>query len=257
MRWIESQSIAAIAILVFLFCYMLAGVLFAVAAAMSRWRFGRNLKAATPGILSPLGTIAGLLIAFLAVRVWTNIDHANADMAQQASAISQAVLMTDKLPADMRAAVRGGVRAYVDFINQLDQQAYPERASLRPLPPGLTDAVQSLLSFMPTTPGQHLAQERAVIALEQALSSRRDLIELSEESISPLQWIVIFALDGLILLTLGVIHMDNRPAAVASMLALSTAFAVTLVLLMVYDRPFASGAITLQPLVQEIMVNMK
>lgn len=59
----------------------------------------------------------------------------------------------------------------------------------------------------------------------------------------------------MILLTLAVVHMDNRPAAVASMLALSTAFAVTLVLLMVYDRPFASGTITLQPLMREIKLS--
>ncbi len=152
MVWIESQTVAVIAVLVFSFCYMFAAIILAVVVMMSRWRFGRDLKSATPGILSPLGTIAGLLIAFLAVRVWTNIDHATADMAQQASAIRQSVLLADTLPADTRAAVRGGIKTYVDFIDATDRLALPKgRASLRPIPPGLMDAMQSLLSFMPAT----------------------------------------------------------------------------------------------------------
>ena len=178
------------------------------------------------------------------------------DMAQQASAIGQCVVVADTLPEDTSTAVRSGVKSYLDFIAVNDLPAMAKRrASLRPVPPGLTEAMRSLLSLMPATPGQRIARERATIAIEQALAARRDLIELGGQAIAPIQWIVIFTLDALILLTLAVVHLDSRSAAVASMLALSTAFAVTLILLIVYDRPLVSCRVTLQPLMHEIRLD--
>jgi hypothetical protein len=105
----------------------------------------------------------------------------------------------------------------------------------------------ALLSHMPSTPGHQIAQQRAVIAMEQALQLRRDRILLSKAAIAPLQWYVIIVLFALILLTIAMVHVD-RPATVAINLFLyATAVAACLVLLMVNDRPFAAGGITLQP----------
>src|SRR5262249_37979592 len=69
------------------------------------------------------------------------------------------------------------------------------RANLRRIPPGLTDAMTALLSFVPAGPGQQATQERAVIAVEQALDARRHRIVLSQAIIAPIQWLVIFLLD--------------------------------------------------------------
>ena len=57
-------------------------------------------------MLTPLAVLAGLLIAFLASRVWSNVDRANTYIAQEASAIRQSVLLADTLPEDTRTAVR-------------------------------------------------------------------------------------------------------------------------------------------------------
>src|SRR5215471_5718822 len=103
--WVESQSSMVIAVLVFAACYGLAAVIFAASVIASRWPAAAHLKATTPGILSPLGTITGLLIAFLAVRVWANFDHASAYIAQEASAIRESVLLSELLPGDMGNAV--------------------------------------------------------------------------------------------------------------------------------------------------------
>jgi len=77
--------------------------------------------------------------------------------------------------------------------------------------------------------------------------ARRNRILLSEAAIAPIQWFVILTLDGLMLATFAMMHIDRPPTAIFSMLVMSTAVAVSLVLLMVYDRPLGSGGITLQP----------
>jgi hypothetical protein len=244
--WIESQESAVIILLVIGFCYALAATIFIAMDVMSRGRVATALKATTPVMLTPLSVLTGLLIAFLASRVWTNLDHANAYVAQEASAIRQSVLLADTLPADTRVAFRAGVKEYLHFVEAEDWPAMAaNRANLRR--PGLTDVMATLLSFVPTTPGQQLAQQHAVGAIEQALEARRNRILLSKASISPLQWAVIIVLFVMILLTTAMVHLDKRLTMALNLFIISTAIAASLVVLMVNDRPFTSGGITLEP----------
>jgi hypothetical protein len=248
MVWIESQSILVIVIVMFTLCYALAALIFLLVVALSRRRIGAELKATTPVMLTPLGIIGGLVIAFLASHVWANVDRASAFVAQEASAIRETVLLVDKLPATVRGETREALKAYLQFIETNDWPAMAEgRANLRRLPMGLPDAMNALLAFTPAGAGQQVAQQRAVIAVEQALEARRNRILLSEGTLSPLQWVVVFVLDALFLMIIGVVHIDRPVAAAFNLAALSTAVAACLVLLMVNDRPFASGGVTLQP----------
>jgi hypothetical protein len=67
---------------------------------------------------------------------------------------------------------------------------------------------------------------------------------------------VIVVLTILILMTIAMIHIDNRPAMSATMVIFSTAVAVCLILLMDYDRPFAAGGVTMPPtLFREMVVD--
>jgi hypothetical protein len=246
--WIESQNVAVIALIVFGLCYAIAALIFVAIVFVSRRPIASDLKATTPVMLTPLSVIAGLLIAFLASRVWSNVDRANSYVAQEASAISQVVLLTDALPDDPRKAVRDGLRTYLQFIKAEDWPAMlMGRASFQQLPPGLTDAAAALLSFAPSQPGQHVVQRRAVVALEQALEARRNRVLLSNAVISPVQWLVIFVLDALALLTIGMVHLDRRPTAAVNMLVFSTAIAASVALLMINDRPFSAGGFTIEP----------
>jgi hypothetical protein len=246
--WIESQPTPVIALLVFALCYTLAAIVFFVTATMSRRLIADQLKATTPVMLTPLAIISGLLIAFLASRVWSNVDRANTYIAQEASAIRQSVLFADTLPEDTRAAVRAALKEYLQFIESEDWPAMAQgRANLRRIPPGLTDAMKAFLSFAPKEPGQQVAQERAAIAVEHALEARRHRIVLSQATIAPIQWSAIFLLDVLILLTIAFIHLDRPKTTVVNLIVFSTAMACCLVLLMANDRPFATGGITIKP----------
>jgi hypothetical protein len=148
----------------------------------------------------------------------------------------------------VRATVRGALKNYLHFAAAEDWRAMAEsRASLRQLPRGLTDALKALIAFSPATPGQQIAQRRAVGAIEQASQARRDRILLSQASISPLQWIVILVLAMTVLVTIAMVHIDRRLTAAVNLFLFSTAVAACLVLLMVYDRPFTTGGNTLEP----------
>jgi hypothetical protein len=83
-------------------------------------------------MLTPLAVIVGLLIAFLASRVWSNLDLANSYVSQEASAIRESILLADTLPEDARTAVRSAIKQYLQFIEADDWPAMAQgRASLR------------------------------------------------------------------------------------------------------------------------------
>jgi hypothetical protein len=231
-------------------CYLLTAAIFCLAAILSRRPVAKNLKAVVPVTLTPLGVILGLLIAFLASRVWTNFDRAGEYVGQEAGALRETVLLADSLPPEVRTSVRLAIRKHVHFIETEEWPAMArQQASLQSIAVGLAEALTAVLSFAPTQANQQIAQERALVAIEKALEARRNRVRLSQAEIAPLQWAVISVLAILILMTLAVVHVESRLAMAFTMFVFSTAVGVCLVLLMVYDRPLGAGGFIIEPTV--------
>jgi hypothetical protein len=250
MLWIEAQSTPVITLLAFSVCYIVMATIFCLAAALSRRAVAQDLKAVAPTTLTPLGVILGLLIVFLASRVWTNLDRAIEYVGQEAGALRETVLLVDSLPPEVRTNVRQAIRKHLHLVETEEWPAMARRqANLQSIAVGLVEALNAVLSFVPTQANQHVAQERAVVAIEHALEARRSRVRLSQAEIAPIQWVVIIVLGILILVTLAMVHIHSRLAMAVTMLIFSTAFAVCLILLMVYDRPFGTGGFVIQPTV--------
>jgi len=246
--WLETQETLVIVLIVFAFCYLLAGLILVGLAVLSRSPIAGALHVTTPAMLTPLAVILGLVIAFLATRVWGNLDHAQAYVVEEASGIRAAVLISSVLPSDTRDALRKELGNYLHFVDQVDWPAMLRgQEGVRQTPTGLPEALTILFSFVPQQPGQQLAQSHAVVAIEQVLQARRKRILLSEAVISLPQWMVIFVLDALVLFTIGTVHGGKSTTAAVNMALFSTAVASCVVLLMINDRPFNSGGIVVQP----------
>jgi hypothetical protein len=249
MLWIEAQRTTVIALVVFGACYMVTAAIFCLAAILSRRAVAKDLKGVAP-VLTPLCIILGLLIGFLAARVWANLDRANQYVGQEAGALRETILLTDALPSDVRTGVRQAVKKHIDFIESKEWPAMASgSANLHSVAVGLAEAMTALLSFTPGESNQQLAQQRALAAIEQALEARRNRVLLSEAEIAPLQWIVIIGLAVLTLVTLAMVLIEERLAMAIAMFIYSTGIAVCLVLLMAYDRPFGTGGFVVQPTV--------
>ena len=246
--WLESQETLVIVLMVFAFCYLLAALILVGLAGLSRSPIAGALHVTTPAMLTPLAMILGLVIAFLATRVWGNLDHAHSYLAEEASGIHEVILISATLPSETNTALRKEIGNYLRFVDQVDWPAMLRgQEGLRQTPAGLPAALAILLSLVPQQPGEQLAQSRAVAAIEQVLQARRKRILLSEAVISLPQWIVIIVLDALVLLTIGTVHAGKHTTAAVNMFIFSTAVASCVVLLMINDRPFNAGGIVIQP----------
>lgn len=247
--WIEAQSPGVIALVLFACCYAVAATIFLGALAVSRRPIAAGLKDVAPVSLTPLGVMLGLLVAFLAARVWGNVDKANQYVGQEAGALRQIVLLADSLPPDARSIVRTAVKRHCQFVETEDWRAMRNgQASLRNIAVGLPEGMTALLSFTPQGASQQLAQERIVIAMEDALEARRGRVRLSRADIAPIQWVAITVLGMLILTTVAMFLIDKPIAMFATIFILTNAFAICLVLLAAYDHPFGPGGFSLEPI---------
>jgi hypothetical protein len=250
MLWIEAQSTLIITLLVLGACYLLTAAIYCLAAILSRHAVAKDLKAVAPVTLTPLGVILGLLIVFLSSRVWTNLDRAGEYVGQEAGALREAMLLADSLPPEVRMSVRQAIQKHVHLLESEEWPAMARRqASLQSIAVGLAEALTAVLSFAPVQTNQQVAQQRAVVAIEHALEARRNRVRLSQDEIAPIQWAVIIVLAVLMLVTLAMVHIESRLAMGITMFIFSSAIAVCLVLLMVYDRPFGAGGFVVQPTV--------
>jgi hypothetical protein len=180
--------------------------------------------------------------------VWDNVAHANEHVGQEASALSEVVLLSNALAPEIRTTVRDAVKQHIAFIERKDWPAMASfQAGLHSEPVALKAAFKALLSFGAAEPSQELARQQGVAAIERAFEARENRIRLSKAQIAPIQWTAIVVLAILILATTAMIHI-GRPAAMAvTLIIFSTGVAVCLLLLMVYDRPFAAGGVTISP----------
>jgi hypothetical protein len=245
---LEAQDTLVIALVVFGFCYLVAIVMLVIGGLLSGHRIAGKVNATTPAMLTPLGVIAGLLIAFLSARVWSNVDRAQAFVAQEANQIREAVLLSESLPGDRKVTIHEGIRRYMQFVERDDWPAMlAGHVSLEQVPPGLPEALTALLAYNAQHSGEQTAQRDIARAIEGALAARRSRILLSQASISATQWIAIIVLDALILLTIAMIHVGRHATTAINLFIFSTAVAACLVILMINDRPFSSGGVIVQP----------
>jgi hypothetical protein len=87
-----------------------------------------------------------------------------------------------------------------------------------------------------------------VASLQNALEARRQRIILSRSSINWVKWTVLLVQAGLTLITIAMIHCDNRAANRIILAIFATGVGVAVVLIASHSRPF-TGDIAVRPTV--------
>src|SRR5258707_4337397 len=86
-EWFYTLPVWWMALIVFAIAYLLAGGIFAIIIALAQGERVRAFKAVSAGLLSPQGTIFGLLVGFIVVQVWRDMDRAALAVHRAASAL--------------------------------------------------------------------------------------------------------------------------------------------------------------------------
>lgn len=247
LTWLTAQSIVVIALFVLAGCYLLSAAIITVVAVATSRGYGPAFKAVVQQTLSPLGVVFGLTTAFLAADVWPNFERAQTALAEEAMGLREAVIVAQALPPDMRVALRDHIQEHIDFAVREEWPAMAKRRQTLERPAVLSEVVVKLLSTSPSTHGTRLAQQQALAAVKAALDARQQRILLSQTSVGGTKVCVLVLLASLVLGTIAMVHADNRRAQVITVAMFATAVACSLLVILVYDRPFSGGGISQSP----------
>jgi hypothetical protein len=246
--WLESLPVAAIVVIGYMVCFLMAAATFLIGWLSARTRFADDLGFIAPGLLTPLGVILGLLLVFLSSRVWTNVDRANLDASQEATAIQELRRVADELPPAVADPIRDGARTYLEWVRQDDWPGMMSgNGSVTARLPGLAEAMQALAEFNAAISGQRIVQEEAMAAIGKVRDARRARILQSRSFIGTGQWLVVLVLYFHVLLLIATVHIKRRVSMAIGLWMFSSAFAICFVLLLMYDMPFRSGGLTVGP----------
>jgi len=112
--WLHNLPVLWMALVVFGVTYLIAASIYAGVNALAVGERARAFKAVSPGILSPMGIVFGLYLAFTAAQVWRDIDRANAAVNREASALSAIVILAASFPGEPEQQTRALVRRYIE-----------------------------------------------------------------------------------------------------------------------------------------------
>jgi hypothetical protein len=131
------------------------------------WASGRDHSRQSPGLLSPLGVIFGLFVAFTAAQVWADNEKARAEIDREASALRNVIILATAFPRESEVELRELVRRYIaDATTQEWPMMAQGRANLKVIPGVMTQALQTVVRLSPSSEGQKTAQREIVAGFE-------------------------------------------------------------------------------------------
>ena len=247
--WLLTLPVLWMGVVILGAIYVLTAGLYLLITALAVGERARAFKGISPGMLPPLSLIFGLLVGFLAAQVWSDADRANTAVNGEASALRSTVLLAAAFPGEPEARLRDLIRRYIqDAVTQEWPAMARGKATLALAPTPLAEALRLGLSLTPRSEGQIAAQHEMVGSLQTAFEARRQRIILSRSSINWVKWTVLFVQAGLTLLTIAMIHSDNRSTNRIILAIFATGVGTAVMLIAAHSRPF-TGEISVRPTV--------
>jgi hypothetical protein len=252
--WLHNLPLPWMAVVVFGATYLVAGSIHLVAGALAVGDRTRAFKAISPGMLSPLGILFGLFVAFTAAQVWNDTDRANMAVNREASSLRSVLVLATIFPGEPESQLRGFVSRYVQ---EAATQEWPmlaqHSASLGSSAAPLIEALRFTLALPTNNSGQQTAQRELITSVESALDARRQRILISRSEVNVVKWVCLILQAACALLAIALVHSDHRVASLFIMGIFATGVAASILLILAHDRPFVGQlAIRPEPLLQII-----
>jgi hypothetical protein len=243
------------ALVVFGVTYLFAVLVHTLVGVLATGERVRAFKAVSAGMLSPLGVLFGLFVAFTAAQVWGDNDRANAAVNREASALKAVLVLAASFPGESETRLRNLVRRYIE---ETATKEWPmmvrHTATLTVTPASIAEALQQTLALSPNNPGQQIAQREIATSLENTLEARRQRILASGSRVNLTKWVCLILQAACALLAISIVHSDNRLASTISLGIFATGVATSILLILAHDEPF-SGQLSVgaQPLLQVML----
>jgi hypothetical protein len=245
--WLHNLPIAWMGLLVFGVTALVTAAICGIVSALAVGERARSFKTVSAGMLSPLGVLFALFVAFTASQVWSDNDRANTVVDREASALRTVAILAAAFPGEPETRLHGLLRSYIaDAVAQEWPMMARGTATLQAIPYSLAEAMQLTLGLTSSNSGQQTAQREITTALESALDARRQRIIISQSQVNWIKWACLSLQAICALIAIAVVHSDDRLASAIATGLFAIGVAASFLLILAHDRPFI-GHISVGP----------
>src|SRR5215472_1995971 len=111
--WLADLPVIWMALLVVGLTYFVAASIYAIVVALATSERAHVFKAVSPGMLSPLGILFALFVAFTASQVWSDNDKAQNAVIREASALRAVTILATSFHGEQEARLRALIRQHI------------------------------------------------------------------------------------------------------------------------------------------------
>ncbi len=197
-------------------------------------------------LLSVIGTLYAVLLAFVVVEAQSNIQQARQTAEFEANSIADIFHYAGWFPVKTRAAVRGLCLDYVTAVvdeewDKMETFQFSARAVS-----GLHNMWHAVRQFEPVTEGQKAAYAAVLEELGNAGDNRRSRLLANHNGVSPLLWTVI-TVGGVLTITFTYFFgLENVRAQMIMVALVAITLSLNIFLVAAYTYPFA-GEFKIEP----------
>ncbi|MEV0443726.1 hypothetical protein AB0I84_26235 [Streptomyces spectabilis] len=197
--------------------------------------------------LGMFAAIYGIILAFVVVTLWTEVDEAEAVVANESTYLAQMVRDSQAFPAPQRARMEDAVSAYAHALVEVQwplmREGRPEYGATEG---AIGDMFAALNSFEPRTEREKAFYRETISDINKIVAERRARITKAQQSLPVLFKVLAYG-GALVIIPLTFLY-GNKSRRVRLLFVGSVAALVgfSLLLVLVLDHPFA-GDISVTP----------
>ncbi|MFE3585673.1 bestrophin-like domain [Streptomyces vinaceus] len=200
-------------------------------------------------VLGMFGAIYGIILAFVIVNLWTDLQNAETVVAAEASAVSQIARDAEAFPPDTRDAVHGRVREYVHAVVERQwPMMRAGRGDAAVTMPAVDGMYRVLAGYEPKSFSEQSFYQEALDSLNEVAAQRRARISESHNELPALLQVLIFGGAAVIVVVSLFYGVRNRRVRLLFVGAVAALIGFSLLLVIVLDCPFAGDmSVSAQP----------
>lgn len=209
----------------------------------------RSLTSISPQLVATIGLLFGLYMAFFANDIWSIRDRSQTMILQEADGLRGILNVAESLSAEdgapLAAAIRGYIGAAVQEWPLLAQgESSPQAHALlrRMTHVAMGEPLAGRMGFG--------AQWAVAHNLEKVQSARYYRLALSQKRGDPLKWFAVACLGTLTLLSVALVHLDNRRSQLVAMLIYASAISVGFTAAYLERSPFQAFVVSPKPIAE-------
>ncbi|MET9953291.1 DUF4239 domain-containing protein [Streptomyces sp. NPDC006339] len=197
--------------------------------------------------LGMFGAIYGIILAFVIVTLWTQLENTQTIVATEATDMALIARDAAAFPPPVRARLDA---ALSDYVHAVVEDQWPKMRAGQPSHGATAEKFQSvydvLQAYEPRTAREEVFYEQAVGHLDDVASQRRARLTMAEQELPPLLQALAFG-GALVLIPLTFLYgMRKLPVQLLFVASVAALIGFSLLLVFVLDRPFA-GELSVSP----------